>query len=166
MQGTERDDSNYTPKGIRMEIRDEAITRRLESLWSDKESIDVIHVSNDYYLVKFYAEEDFDHSLMKGPWKIYGHYLTVKFWKPNFNPLNATIDKITALIRLLDLPIKLYDKTMENLIGRIIEVDVNIAGMSREKFARLYVKVDLSKPLLGKYMVNDRMYLVEYEEIH
>ncbi|RYR46613.1 hypothetical protein Ahy_A07g032359 [Arachis hypogaea] len=58
--------------------------------------IDVIDLGNDFYLVKFYAQEDLDHALLDGPWKIYDHYLAVRLWEPNFNPLLTFIDKITA----------------------------------------------------------------------
>ncbi|XP_016206182.1 uncharacterized protein LOC107646513 [Arachis ipaensis] len=145
-----------------------AIKRRLETMWS--KTVDVIDLSNDFYLVKFYASEDFDFALMDGPWKVYDHYLTVRLWEPNFNPLRATIDKITAWVRLPDLPIELYDRTIlrriGNLIGRMVKVDNNTANLCREKFARLCVEVDLTKPLMGKYLFNGEEYHVEYEGIH
>ncbi|XP_057719866.1 uncharacterized protein LOC130934296 [Arachis stenosperma] len=91
-------------------------------------------------------------------------------WEPNFNPLEATIDKVTAWVRLPGLPIELYDRTMlrqiGNLIGRTTKVDNNTADMSRGKFARLCVEVDLTKPLLGRYLINGREYHIEYEGIH
>ncbi|XP_015973162.1 uncharacterized protein LOC107496423 [Arachis duranensis] len=139
-------------------------------MWSKKGTIDVIDLSNDFYLVKFYASEDFDYALLEGPWKIFDHYLTVRLWEPNFNPMKATIDRITAWVRLPGLPIELYDRTIlrkiGNLIGRTVKVDDNTAKMSRRKFARLCVEVDLTKPLMGRYMINGEDYQVEYEGIH
>ncbi|RYR22222.1 nucleolar protein 58-like [Arachis ipaensis] len=41
-----------------------------------------------------------------------------------------------------------------------------MADMSRGKFARLCVEVDLTKPLLGRYLINGREYHIEYEGIH
>nr|XP_025652243.1 uncharacterized protein LOC112748247 [Arachis hypogaea] len=116
--------------------------RRLEIMWGRFGGIDVIDLGNDFYLVKFYAQEDLDHALLDGPWKIYDHYLAVRLWEPNFNPLLTFIDKITAWIRLPGLPIELG------------------------KFARLCVEVDLTKPLLEVYMINGKFYQIEYEGIH
>nr|XP_029144560.1 uncharacterized protein LOC114924350 [Arachis hypogaea] len=139
-------------------------------MWSKKGTIDVIDLSNDFYLVKFYASEDFDYAMLEGPWKIFNHYLTVRLWEPNFNPMKATIDRITAWVRLPRLPIKLYDRTIlrkiGNLIGRTVKVDDNTAKMSRGKFARLCVEVDLTKPLMGRYMIDGEDFQVEYEGIH
>ncbi|KAL4313865.1 hypothetical protein AHAS_Ahas15G0027800 [Arachis hypogaea] len=91
-------------------------------------------------------------------------------WEPNFNPLTASIDKVTAWIRLPGLPIELYDRMVlrkiGNLVGRTIKVDSNTAELSRGKFARMCVEVDLTKPLVGKYLINGREYRVEYEGIH
>ncbi|XP_057746093.1 uncharacterized protein LOC130965342 [Arachis stenosperma] len=147
-----------------------AMKRRLETMWGRKGCIDVIDLGQEYYLVKFYSMEDFDFALLEGPWKIYDHYLTVRMWEPNFNPLIASIDKVTAWIRLPGLPIEMYDRMVlrkiENLVGRTIKVDSNTAELSRGKFARMCVEVDLTKPLVGKYLINGREYRVEYEGIH
>nr|XP_025702526.1 uncharacterized protein LOC112803232 [Arachis hypogaea] len=107
---------------------------------------------------------------MEGPWKVYDHYLTVRLWEPNFNPLRATIDKITTWVRLSGLSIELYDRTIlrriGNLIGRTEKVDNNTANLCREKFTRLCVEVDLTKPLMEKYLINGEEYHVEYKGIH
>nr|XP_025616677.1 uncharacterized protein LOC112708979 [Arachis hypogaea] len=139
-------------------------------MWSGKGSIDVIDLGHEFYLVKFYSQEDLDYALLEGPWKIYDHYLAVRCWEPNFNPLLVTIDKITAWVRLPGLPIELYDRSIlrkiGELIGRVVKVDTNTEKMYRGKFARLCVEVDLTKPLIGKYMINGVCFKVEYEGLH
>ncbi|QHO58457.1 uncharacterized protein DS421_3g90760 [Arachis hypogaea] len=67
--------------------------RILEAIWRTFGGIDVIDLGNDFYLVRFFAEDDLDHALLDGPWKIYDHYLVVYLWEPNFNPLTTSIDK-------------------------------------------------------------------------
>ncbi|QHO28219.1 Endonuclease/exonuclease/phosphatase [Arachis hypogaea] len=134
------------------------VMKRIENLWGRLVELDVIDLGNEFYLVKFYSQEDLDFALLEGPWKIYDRYLVVRLWEPNFNPLLTTIDKITAWIRLTGLPIELHnEKILRNiggLIGRICKVDYNTSHLCRGKFARLCVKVDLTKPLLGRCMVN------------
>ncbi|CAN1128761.1 hypothetical protein LINPERPRIM_LOCUS22323 [Linum perenne] len=44
-------------------------------------------------------------------------------------------------------------------------MDLATAQGARARYARLCVKVDLSKPLLGEYMVEDRVFYVEYESL-
>ncbi|RYR30315.1 hypothetical protein Ahy_B01g055115 [Arachis hypogaea] len=43
-----------------------AMKRRLVNMWDKKGTINVIDLTNDYYLVKFYANEDFDFALLEG----------------------------------------------------------------------------------------------------
>ncbi|XLR56296.1 hypothetical protein S83_006968 [Arachis hypogaea] len=147
-----------------------AMKRRLEAMWSKKGGIEVIDLGEEYYLVKLYASEDFDHALLEGPWKIYDHDLTVRLWEPNFNPQLATIDNVMAWTRLPGLSIELYDRSIlrqiGNLVGRTVKVDNNTAKLCRRKFARLCVEVDLTKSLLGRYLINGREYRVEYENIY
>ncbi|XP_057730252.1 uncharacterized protein LOC130945560 [Arachis stenosperma] len=144
--------------------------RRIENMWGRLGELDVIDLGNDYYLVKFYAQEDLDAALVDGPWKIYDHYLTVRLWEPNFNLFTTTIDKITAWIRLPGLPIELYNEKILRKIGDLIErtckIDYNTSHLCRGKFVRLCVEIDLTKPLLGRYMVNENVYQVEYDGIH
>ncbi|QHO20966.1 uncharacterized protein DS421_11g342530 [Arachis hypogaea] len=147
-----------------------AMKRRLETIWGRFGGIDVIDLGNDFYIVKFLAQDDLDHALLDGPWKIYDHYLAIRLWEPNFNPLLTTIDKITAWVRLPGLPIELYNdqilRKIGDLIGKTCKVDYNTSHLCRGKFARLCVEVDLTKPLLGRYMVNGKLYNIEYEGIH
>ncbi|QHO43312.1 Endonuclease/exonuclease/phosphatase [Arachis hypogaea] len=76
--------------------------RRIQTMWGRFGDLDVIDLGNEFYLVKFYAEEDLDHVLLEGPWKIYDHYPAVRLWEPNFNPppdiyrQNYCMDQITG----------------------------------------------------------------------
>nr|XP_025661002.1 uncharacterized protein LOC112756598 [Arachis hypogaea] len=87
-----------------------------------------------------------------------------------FNPLEATIDKIAAWIRLPGLAIEYYEENMlkkiGNVIGRTLKVDTNTADKSKGKFARLCVELDLTAPLISQYAINGVKYKVEYEGIH
>ena len=51
-------------------------------------------------------------------------------------------------------------------IGRLIRVDEATSVVSRGRSARLYVELDLSKPLLSKFMLRRRIRRIEYEGMH
>ncbi|XP_072088206.1 uncharacterized protein [Arachis hypogaea] len=139
-------------------------------MWSKQESIEVIDIGNDYFIVKFYSQKDLDYALTEGPWRIFDHYLAIKLWKPNFNPIEVTINNITASVRLPGLAIEYYEKEVLKKIGNILErtlkVDTNTAKKSKEKFARLCVELDLTPPLVSQYAINGERYKVEYEELY
>ncbi|CAN1218809.1 hypothetical protein LINPERPRIM_LOCUS1435 [Linum perenne] len=52
-----------------------------------------------------------------------------------------------------------------NCIGRTVKLDLATAEGARARYARVCVEVDLSKPLLGKYMIENRTFFVEYESL-
>ncbi|CAN1331149.1 hypothetical protein LINPERPRIM_LOCUS35213, partial [Linum perenne] len=52
-----------------------------------------------------------------------------------------------------------------NHIGRTVRLDLATTKCARAWYARVCVEVDLSKPLLGKYMIGDRVFYIKYESI-
>ncbi|CAN1120536.1 hypothetical protein LINPERHAP2_LOCUS254 [Linum perenne] len=62
-------------------------------------------------------------------------------------------------------PWKIAVNRIENHIGRTIRMDLATAEGARARYARVCVEVDLSKPLLGKYMIGERVFFVEYESL-
>ncbi|CAN1158501.1 hypothetical protein LINPERHAP2_LOCUS22176 [Linum perenne] len=62
-------------------------------------------------------------------------------------------------------PWKMAVERIGNHIGRTIRLDLATAEGARARYARVCIEVDLSKPLLGKYVIEDRVYLIEYESL-
>jgi hypothetical protein len=60
--------------------------------------IDIIDMSNEYFLVTFSHEDDHYVAMMDEPWFIYDHYLIVKEWSPNFHLTNDTIKKVALWV--------------------------------------------------------------------
>ncbi|CAN1140600.1 hypothetical protein LINPERPRIM_LOCUS24942, partial [Linum perenne] len=69
--------------------------------------------------------------------------------------------------RLPKLPIHFFNPVAVGRIGdyidKTIRLDLATKDGSRARYAR--VEVDLSKPLLGKYVIEDRVFRVEYESL-
>ncbi|XP_019155023.1 PREDICTED: uncharacterized protein LOC109151878 [Ipomoea nil] len=101
---------------------------------------------------------------------LFNHYLVVQEWVPNFHPHSNTTKKILVWIRLPDLSIEYFDeKTLRkigNKVGRTVKIDVTTGLATRGKFARICVEVDLTKPLLAKFTIEEDVLPIEYEGIH
>ncbi|CAN1299172.1 Uncharacterized protein At4g02000 [Linum perenne] len=140
--------------------------RRLEYLWAKSGPIQVSDLSNNFYLVRFSCKEDYSSAAFKGPWKIYNYYITVSQWSPSFND-EAPIKTIMTWVRLPKLPIHYFNEVavsrIGNCIGRTVRLDLATAEGTRGRYERVCVEVDLTKPLLDKYMIEDRIFKVEYE---
>ncbi|XP_058786104.1 uncharacterized protein LOC131660794 [Vicia villosa] len=147
-----------------------ALENRLNQMWVRKGVISIIDLSNDYYLVAFSHEDDKKVAISKGPWFIYDHYLTVKDWRPNFQPDCDSIVEVAVWVRISGLPIEYYDPksltAFGNRIGSTIKVDKTTIKQERGKYARICVTVDLTKPLLAMFEINGSCYKVEYEGLH
>ncbi|CAN0912743.1 hypothetical protein LINGRAHAP2_LOCUS27521 [Linum grandiflorum] len=89
-------------------------------------------------------------------------------WSPEFDE-TALIRKVLTWVRLPKHPIQYFNdvavSSIGNYIGRTVRLDLATAEGARGRFARLCVEVDLSKPLLGKYRIADRLFYIEYESL-
>ncbi|CAN1132975.1 hypothetical protein LINPERHAP2_LOCUS7379 [Linum perenne] len=144
------------------------VKRRLESLWAKSGRIQVCDLANNFFLVRFSEAVDYHRAAFDGPWKIYDYYLAVSRWNPSFNE-EEPIKKILTWVRLPKLPIHYFNQVavsmIGNFIGRTVRLDLATSKGARARYARLCVEVDLSKPLLGKYIIEDRVHLIEYESL-
>ncbi|CAN1127557.1 hypothetical protein LINPERPRIM_LOCUS29704 [Linum perenne] len=62
-------------------------------------------------------------------------------------------------------PWKIAVERIGNHIGRTIRMDLVTAEGARARYARVCVEVDLSRPLLGKYILWDKVFYIEYESL-
>ncbi|CAN1144624.1 hypothetical protein LINPERHAP2_LOCUS14201, partial [Linum perenne] len=77
------------------------------------------------------------------------------------------IKSILTWVRLPKLPIHYFNRVVVSLIGnhigKTVRMDLATSEGSRCLYTRVYVEVDLKKPLLGKYILEDRILEIEYE---
>ncbi|CAN1154114.1 hypothetical protein LINPERHAP2_LOCUS19827 [Linum perenne] len=98
------------------------------------------------------------------------HYIVIKDWRPYFQPEDDPISTLRVWVRLPGIPLEYFDATILTIIGNRIGKTVRLDGTtlegSRGNFARICVEVDLSKPLLSKYRLRQRVRRIEYEGLH
>ncbi|KAI9078465.1 hypothetical protein K1719_039561 [Acacia pycnantha] len=113
--------------------------------------------------------EDYMEALTGGPWVVMDAYLNVARWRPEFCPKNEKIESVVAWVRLPDLPAPLFDKkfllNLGNAIGKAIRLDIHTAQRARGKFARLCVELDLTKPLIPEFRVENQTLSIVYESL-
>ncbi|CAN1157420.1 hypothetical protein LINPERHAP2_LOCUS21548 [Linum perenne] len=62
-------------------------------------------------------------------------------------------------------PWKIYVHRIRNYIGKTVKLDLATSEGARCRYARICVEVDVTKPLLGKFMIEDRVFKIEYESL-
>ncbi|KAK8580709.1 hypothetical protein V6N12_070964 [Hibiscus sabdariffa] len=96
------------------------LKNKINDLWKAKEGFKLMDIENDYFIVSFRSQEDYLTVLVDGPWTIFGHYLIVEPWSPEFSPLQRFPSRIVAWIRLPGLPATLYKRCLvEEIISCI-----------------------------------------------
>ncbi|KAH9767310.1 DUF4283 domain-containing protein [Citrus sinensis] len=143
------------------------LCNRLKVMWPTIHDFSVIDLENNYYLVRLHSPEDAVYALTEGPWVIFGHYLTVQPWTPQFDSTVTDIASDIVWIRLPSMAFHLYDKRVlrkvGQLVGTIIKIDYHTESRERGKFARIAVRVSLSQPLVSQFNLDGKIQKVEYE---
>ncbi|KAL1221552.1 hypothetical protein V5N11_004128 [Cardamine amara subsp. amara] len=91
----------------------------------------------------------------------------VQAWSPDFDPLRDDIATTPVWVRLSNIPVNFYHKTIlmgiARGLGKPIKVDLTTLNVERARFARICVELNLKKPLKGTVMINGERYFVSYE---
>ena len=122
-----------------------------------------------FFWSDFFAKEDLDNVLRRGPWFIGDQFLSIRPWEPFFKPSTANVSLIAVWIRLCVLPFELYEtevlKQIGESIGKVLRIDSHTAMEARGKYARLCIQIDINKPLVNTILIGQFEQAMTYEGI-
>ncbi|KAJ9181130.1 hypothetical protein P3X46_009293 [Hevea brasiliensis] len=117
----------------------------------------------------FSNEMDYCRALLEGPWTVFSSYLLIQTWSKEFDLDNTATESAVAWVRLPDLPPHMYNKqvlrAVGDVIGKVLKINYNMGGFVRGKFNQLAVSIDLRKPLVSQFDLNEKLQKVEYESL-
>lgn len=126
-------------------------------------------IENGYYLAKFESAMDYNNVVSRGPWVLFGHYLTVQPWSSQFSTHNEFPQTVVAWVRIPGLSGAFYKRSLlqeiGSLIGKVVKIDMQTDKGSRGQLARFAVQVNLSHPLISKVCIANKVIRVEYESL-
>lgn len=148
-------------------IRQDTLLNKITTLWKPKGRFKLTELERGCYMVKLDNETDYANALLGGPWVVFGHYLVLQPWAPTLSPANLEINHVYGWVRLPGLPYHYYHKSVlrevGDSIGQVLKIDYNTEGVNKARFARLAVKLDLTKPLISRLKLDGVIQYVEYE---
>ncbi|CAN0928868.1 hypothetical protein LINGRAHAP2_LOCUS36719 [Linum grandiflorum] len=154
-------------KGLGRRVPYTLLAPRLNFLWAKNGPLQISDLQNGCYLVRFRSKVDYEGAISGGPWMLGDTYLTVHQWFKGFDPWKTEVKTAMAWVQLPDLPIEFYNtmavKRIASCIGHPVRIDKATEEGARGKYARVCVEVDLTKPLLSKYKLEGKKYLISYE---
>ncbi|EOA19737.1 hypothetical protein CARUB_v10003838mg, partial [Capsella rubella] len=143
------------------------LSRRLKELWRPSRDMVVVDLPRQFFMVRFESDDEYLAALTGGPWKVFGSYLMVQAWSPDFDPVRDELEMTPVWVRLSNIPVSFYHTTIlmgiAEGLGKPIKVDLTTTNFSRARFARVCVEVNLKMPLKGSVMINGERYYVSYE---
>ena len=87
-----------------------AMREKLRVIWKLSAGFEVMDVGNGYFMIKFDHSEDREKVIAEGPWMLNNHYLAVKKWSPDFNPLDDCFERTMVWVRFPSLNLMYYDE--------------------------------------------------------
>nr|XP_009771927.1 PREDICTED: uncharacterized protein LOC104222393 [Nicotiana sylvestris] len=85
------------------------LQKKLRAIWKPTETLSLVDLGCDYYLIKFAKEENYNKTLHEGPWFIGNQSLTVRKWEPRFVASKAALTYSAIWARLPELSNEFYD---------------------------------------------------------
>lgn len=144
-----------------------AMSRKLREMWQPKGAMYVMDLPRQFFMIRFEREEEYMAALTGGPWRAFGSYLTAQAWSPEFDPMKDDIVTTPVWVRLSNIPVNFYHRSIlmgiARGLGKPVKVDLTTLNFERARFARVCVEVNLMKPLKGSVMINGERYYVAYE---
>jgi len=120
-----------------------------------------------FFMRRFEKEDEYLAALTGGPWRAFGSNLMVRAWSPEFDSLRDDIVTTPVWIRLTNIPVNFYHRSIlmgiAKGLGKPVRVDLTTLKFERARFARVCVEVNLAKPLKGTVLINGERYFVAYE---
>ncbi|CAA0818218.1 Unknown protein, partial [Striga hermonthica] len=146
-----------------------SLYNRLTKMWPFMAGCNMMDLESGFYLVHFQNNDDTVRVLTGGPYVVGNSYMHVQPWTLDFDATKEELSTTVAWIRLPGMPAHLYHKKIFRNIGRIfgkvVKIDQQTAALTRGKYARLAVTVDLTKPLCVSFAINGKTQRVVYENL-
>jgi len=122
-----------------------------------KGHLEYLDLGNGWILFRFSTLQDINLVWEGRPWHVSGLNLALRRWEPFFDPFSATIQCIDQWVKITRLPLELWEEdTLKQLlenVGRFIKVDDITLNRSKDKFARVCLNIDITKPLRGSLFI-------------
>lgn len=107
-----------------------ALWNKIYALWKPKMRFQLMDIDNGYFLAKFEPEMDYSSVVAQGPWVVFGHYLTVQPWSPDFSTMHTYSQSVVAWIHIPGLSGALYKRSLlmeiGSLVGKVVKIDLQL----------------------------------------
>lgn len=123
----------------------ESLLYAIRKTWKLKGMMQLLSLSDGFFMLKFTSPEDYDMALNGGVWFFLGKPFVLQKWVPNFKPKREEFSSIPIWLKILDLPLPCWTpdgiSRIASKIGVPLAVDNLTAKKTRLTYARVCVQV-------------------------
>ncbi|KAI0524143.1 hypothetical protein KFK09_003507 [Dendrobium nobile] len=124
----------------------EALLGAIRKTWTLKGSMQLLSLSDGFFLLRFTTMEDFEMAWSKGVWFFLGRPFLLQKWSPKFRPKRENFTSIPIWVKIHDLPLVCWKSEgisrIASKIGILLAVDALTAQRTRLTFARVCIQVN------------------------
>ncbi|PKU74870.1 RNA exonuclease 1 [Dendrobium catenatum] len=124
----------------------EALLGAINKTWTLKGSLQLLSLSDGFFLLRFSCEEDYDMAWSKGVWFLLGKPFVLQKWHPKFKPKRENFATVPIWVKIHDLPLACWNSEGISRIASKIGVPLAADHLTEQKtrltFARVCVLVD------------------------
>ncbi|KAI0488382.1 hypothetical protein KFK09_028212 [Dendrobium nobile] len=126
----------------------EAFLGAINKTWALKGSVQLLSLSDGFFLFRFSCTEDFDMVWSKGVWFILGKPFVFQKWHPKFKPKREDFKSVPIWVKIHDLPLACWNYEGISRIASKIGIPIAADNLTEQKtrltFARICILVDNS----------------------
>ncbi|KAI0519069.1 hypothetical protein KFK09_006509 [Dendrobium nobile] len=134
------------------------LVAELSRRWSPFGEMEFVSTGPNSVLCLFQSTEAWDAVLSGGPWIIAGNILGMDKWSFSYSPASLNGLRSPIWIRLPQLPLLYWDynnlNRLAHMLGEPLWMDGLTSRRGRSSFARICVRIDLSRNLLPGVWIN------------
>lgn len=136
--------------------RTDALYQWIHSVWT--KNCQIYLYSKGFFIVCFHTEEEKEVVLNQGPWFWGSAGLFITPWFPDFDANTMVVSRMPVWVRMHNLPLHFWHSkaliAIGNTLGRMLKIDGERHLKGIFTFARICVKVDLSRGLPESIILN------------
>ncbi|XP_039134867.1 uncharacterized protein LOC120272170 [Dioscorea cayenensis subsp. rotundata] len=144
----------------------------LADAWKGLGEFSITDLPNGFYFIRCESIEMQSKLLWDGPWTIDGRILQLSEWRESFQPAFEKLSTSAVWLQL-HVPIELWHgdllESIASHFGKVLKIDEHTLNLSRSKYARICIELDLDLPLQKgtwvKYGDNSIFILALYEKL-
>ncbi|KAI0504773.1 hypothetical protein KFK09_015726 [Dendrobium nobile] len=124
----------------------EALLGAIKKTWQLKGSVQLLSLSEGFFLLRFSCVEDYDMVWSRGVWFLLGRPFVLQKWHTKFKPKRENFDSVPIWVKIHDLPLACWNSEGISRIASKIGVPLAADNLTEQKtrltFARICVLVD------------------------